>query len=54
MADDKIYPIPQKFAENAYINEDKYQSMYQQSIDNPETFWGDMANNFLDFSKTWD
>ncbi|MCU7836004.1 MAG: acetate--CoA ligase [gamma proteobacterium symbiont of Taylorina sp.] len=54
MADDKIYPIPQQFAENAYINEDKYHSMYQQSIDDPDTFWGDMANNFLDFSKTWD
>ena len=54
MADDKIYPIPQEFADNAYINEEKYNAMYQQSIDDPDTFWGNTANEFLDFSKTWD
>jgi len=54
MADDKIYPIPQAFAENAYITEEKYHTMYQQSIDDPDTFWADMADEFLDFSKKWD
>ncbi len=54
MADDKIYPIPQDFADNAYINEEKYNSMYQQSIEDPDTFWANTANEFLDFSKTWD
>ena len=54
MADDKIYPIPQAFADNAYITEDKYHTMYQQSIDDPDTFWGNMADDFLDFSKKWD
>ncbi len=54
MADDKVYPIPQAVADNAYINEDKYQTMYEQSINDPDTFWGDMAEQFLSFSKPWD
>lgn len=54
MADDKVYPIPQAVAENAYITEDKYHTMYQQSIDDPDTFWAGMADEFLDFSKKWD
>ncbi len=54
MAEDKIYPIPPAVAENAWINEEKYNSMYQQSIDDPDTFWGDMAKEFLSFDKEWD
>ena len=54
MADDKVYPIPRAVADNAYINEDKYKTMYEQSINDPDTFWGDMAEQFLSFSKPWD
>ncbi len=54
MAEDKIYPIPPAVAENAWINEEKYNSMYQQSIDDPDTFWGNMAKEFLSFDKEWD
>ncbi len=54
MAEDKIYPIPPAVAENAYINEEKYNSMYQQSIDDPDTFWGNMASEFLSFDQQWD
>ncbi len=54
MADEKVYPIPQAVADKAYITEELYNSMYQQSIDDPDTFWGKMANDFLSFSKSWD
>ena len=54
MAGDKIYPIPQAVADRAYINEDRYNTLYQQSIDDPDTFWADMADQFLDFSRPWD
>ncbi len=53
MAEDKVYPIPPAIAENAYINEQKYNSMYQQSIDDPDTFWGNMAKEFLSFEQQW-
>jgi acetyl-CoA synthetase len=28
--------------------------MYQQSLNDPETFWAEMANEFLDWDHTWD
>ncbi|MCP3850061.1 MAG: acetate--CoA ligase [Gammaproteobacteria bacterium] len=54
MSDDKVYPVPQTVADNTYISEEKYNAMYQQSIDDPDTFWGNTAKEFLDFSKDWD
>ncbi|MCW8928859.1 MAG: acetate--CoA ligase [Gammaproteobacteria bacterium] len=54
MSDDKVYPIPQAVADEAYITEEKYNAMYQQSIDDPDTFWGNTAKEFLSFSKDWD
>lgn len=54
MSDDKVYPIQQAVADKAYITEEKYNTMYQQSIDDPDTFWGNMAKDFLSFSKDWD
>jgi len=51
---DKIYDIPSNIAENAYINAEKYQQMYQQSITDPETFWSEQANQFLTWYKPWD
>ena len=33
---DKLYEVPAAVAANAYIDADKYQQMYAQSISNPE------------------
>ncbi|MFP8965864.1 acetate--CoA ligase [Pokkaliibacter sp. CJK22405] len=43
MSDTKVYPIDQKGAANALINEASYRKMYQQSIENPEGFWAEQA-----------
>lgn len=32
---------------------EQYDSLYQQSIDDPETFWQHQANNFLSFDSPW-
>ncbi|EJF74712.1 acetate--CoA ligase [Bartonella alsatica] len=36
---EKIYPIPADIKKNALINEETYQQWYQESINDPETFW---------------
>ena len=43
----KIYSVPEKFAQNAFIDEDKYQAWYKQSIEDPESFWGDRAKEMI-------
>ncbi len=54
MSESKIYPVPDDFAKNAHINKERYEAMYKQSIEDPDTFWAEQAEEFLDWSKTWD
>ena len=41
----KTYPVDQSVAQHAHIDAAKYQQMYAQSIEDPDAFWGDMAQN---------
>ena len=37
---ENLYPIPESFAAAARIKRADYQSMYVESIEDPERFWG--------------
>jgi len=54
MSETKVYEVPASFAARAHITEEKYQAMYQRSIDDPEGFWAEQAEQFLDWYKPWD
>jgi acetyl-CoA synthetase len=54
MSESKIYPVPQQFAENAHINKEQYEAMYKRSIEDPDGFWAEQAEEFLDWSKPWE
>lgn len=54
MSDDQIYNVPAEFAAQANINAEQYNTLYQQSVDDPEAFWGEQAKQFLTWSKPWD
>ena len=49
----EIIDIKDEFKQNAYINTEKYEEMYNESIQNPEKFWSQQAEN-IDWYKTWD
>ncbi len=53
MSDEKIYPVPAEVAARAFIDEQKYQSMYARSITDPEGFWSEQATELLDWSQPW-
>lgn len=46
-------PVPSHWQENAWINKEKYQQMYQQSIDQPDRFWAEQASEFLTWETPW-
>jgi acetyl-CoA synthetase len=46
------YPIPSNFSD-AHVTPERYAAMYEQSIRDPETFFGDLANEFLTWDTTW-
>ena len=53
MSEDKIYPVPSAVASASYIDKDKYESMYQQSIEDPAGFWATQAEEFVTWYKKW-
>ena len=53
MSNEAIYPVPTNFAD-AHITPEKYQAMYRQSLDDPDTFWSHQASEFLTWDKPWD
>jgi acetyl-CoA synthetase len=38
-----IYPVPENFKEKAHIDAEKYQRIYQESVENNESFWMETA-----------
>lgn len=39
----EIYPVPEQFVKTARTNEQEYFERYQQSVDDPDTFWAEAA-----------
>ena len=35
------------------LSADDYQRLYRQSVEQPDQFWADQANTFLDWSAPW-
>ncbi len=54
MSESKVYPVPAAVAEYALLDRQQYEQMYQRSISDPDSFWGEQAEAFLTWFKTWD
>ncbi len=54
MSENKVYPVPSEVAKRAYIDEPKYNEMYKRSVEDPEGFWAEQAEEFVDWFKKWD
>src|ERR1700691_4892760 len=53
----KIYPVPESFAHTARIKRADYESMYAESVEDPERFWGRIGRRIdwmKDFSRVKD
>ena len=51
MTDTAVYPIPSNFSD-AHVTPERYQMLYRQSLDDPETFWSEQAQ-LLDWNSPW-
>ncbi|MEA3587604.1 acetate--CoA ligase [Pseudidiomarina sp. 1APP75-27a] len=47
---DSIYKVPAEAKNRAHIDNERYQEMYQQSIDDPESFWREHGQRLSWFS----
>ena len=48
---DEIYKPAQNIIDNAHVKRADYDAMYERSVNDPEGFWGDMAERIDWFSK---
>ncbi len=54
MEEKRVFPPPKELSEKAYVKSmEEYKKIYKESIENPEKFWGKLAEE-LDWYKKWD
>jgi acetyl-CoA synthetase len=54
LRENRVFPPSQEFSERAHIKSlDQYETLYRQSIDDPEGFWAGVAGE-LHWFKPWD
>jgi len=54
MEENRVFNPPEEVSEDAYIKSlDEYKKIYRRSIDDPEAFWGEVAEQ-LDWYEKWD
>lgn len=54
MSESKIYSVPDSVASVSHIDKATYESMYQRSVEDPEGFWAEQAEEFVTWNKKWD
>jgi acetyl-CoA synthetase len=54
MALENSYPVPANVAAHAHINQQQYETLYAQSINNPDEFWAAQAQEWVTWFKPWD
>ncbi|MBF0519419.1 MAG: acetate--CoA ligase [Nitrospirae bacterium] len=55
MEEKRVFPPPQEFSDKACIKTMKqYEELYARSINDPEGFWADMAQEHIHWFKKWD
>jgi acetyl-CoA synthetase len=54
LVENRVFPPDPAFAKRAHISSfAQYEQMYRRSINEPEAFWADMANEHLVWHKPW-
>jgi acetyl-CoA synthetase len=54
MSDVHVYPVKPETAAKAYIDRAAYHALYRRSLAEPEAFWAEQAERFLDWERRWD
>ncbi len=52
--DDRVFEVPESLAKEAHIDAKRYEEMYRRSVDDPEGFWADIAEEFITWYEKWD
>ncbi len=53
MATETIYPVSPDALARTHLTREQYETLYRQSIEDPDTFWAEQARQFVTWSKPW-
>lgn len=53
MLDNKNHPVSAAAAAHSHLNKEQYAEMYKRSIENPEKFWSEQAEEFIHWHEPW-
>jgi acetyl-CoA synthetase len=48
-----IYPVSEQAKAHTHITSTQYEQLYRQSIEQPEAFWAEQAQKFIDWITPW-
>jgi acetyl-CoA synthetase len=49
----ELYPVPDNIKARTLMDEATYQRLYNQSVEDPDSFWAEQANTFLSWQRSW-
>jgi acetyl-CoA synthetase len=53
MSQHKLYPVSDTAAARSHLNRELYEQLYRQSIEAPDKFWAEQANELLHWHEPW-
>ena len=53
MSKEKIYQVPGPLKQKALLNNEEYERMYKESLNDPEKFWSKQASSYLEWFSSW-
>ena len=53
MSEDKRYKVSAAARNHSYLDQTRYQELYQQSIESPEEFWAEQAGELIHWHQPW-
>ena len=48
-----VYPVPDAFRRKAHLDRSAYEAMYRRSIESPDDFWAEQAQQRIDWFSPW-
>lgn len=53
MSESSLFKVPASFKANALITAESYKTLYERSINDPDSFWAEQAQQFLTWQAPW-
>ena len=53
MNKERVYNPPQSILENSNISDSEFEELYKKSLENPDQFWSEQADIYLDWDQRW-